>query len=230
MSIDAREPTGEERDAAATLLHMIWGLHISRAVYLAAELDIADLLADGPHSAAALAEATQTDEAALYRVLRLLAALGVLTEPEPRSFGLTAVGDRLRTTAPACMRNWAMLADTIGFRSHEPILEAVRTGRTGTEIASGITTMQQLRGDAQRAARSTRPCRNGPRRLPPALPPAAISPRCPSSPISAAARALCWPRSCAGTPSSAAFCSTSLTWRHAPAVCCVKLVWQTAAR
>jgi SAM-dependent methyltransferase len=51
------------------------------------------------------------------------------------------------------MRNWAMLADTIGFCAHEPILEAVRTGRAGTGIASGITTMQQLRGDAQRAAR-----------------------------------------------------------------------------
>src|SRR5580693_7892157 len=51
------------------------------------------------------------------------------------------------------MRNWAMLANTIGFCAHEPILEAVRTGRAGTGIASGITTMQQLRGDAQRAAR-----------------------------------------------------------------------------
>lgn len=38
------------------------------------------------------AGATRTGEAALYRalyrVLRLLAALGVLTEPEPGSFGL----------------------------------------------------------------------------------------------------------------------------------------------
>jgi hypothetical protein len=45
--------------------------------------DGADLLAAGPRTAAALAEAVQADEAALYRVLRLLAALGVLTEPEP---------------------------------------------------------------------------------------------------------------------------------------------------
>ena len=29
---------------------MIWGMHISRAVYVAAELGIADLLADGPVS------------------------------------------------------------------------------------------------------------------------------------------------------------------------------------
>jgi len=67
-------------------------------------------------------------------VLRLLAALGVLTEPQPRSFGLTIVGDRLRSDVPASMRNWAMLADTVGFGAHEPILGAVRTGKTGTEI------------------------------------------------------------------------------------------------
>lgn len=147
------EPTGEERAAAAALLHMIWGLHISRAVYLAAELGVADLLATGARSAAALAQATQTDEGALYRVLRLLAALGVLTEPEPRSFGLTVMGDRLRSDVPASMRNWAMLADTAGFRAYEPILEAARTGKTGTEIAYGMTTMERVRADPQRAAR-----------------------------------------------------------------------------
>lgn len=149
----AAEPTEDERAAAAALLRMIWGLHISRAVYLAAELGLADLLAAGPRTAAALARATQADEAALYRVLRLLAALGVLTEPEPRSFGLTVLGDRLRSDVPASMRNWAMLADTIGFGAHEPIQEVARTGRTGTEISYGMTTMERVRADAQRAGR-----------------------------------------------------------------------------
>ena len=149
----AAEPTEEERAAAATLLHMIWGPHISRAVYLAAELGVADLLAAGPRTAASLAQATQADEPALYRVLRLLAALGVLTEHEPRSFGLTVLGDRLRSDVPASMRNWAMLADTLGFHAHEPILDAVRTGKTGTETAYGTMTMQRVRADARRAAR-----------------------------------------------------------------------------
>jgi hypothetical protein len=132
---------------------MIWGLHISRAIYLAAELGLADLLAEGPLTAAELARTTQADEPALYRVLRLLAALGVLTEPEPRSFGLTIVGERLRSDVPACMRHWAMLADTVGFRGYEPMVAAARTGRTGTELAYGMTTMERVRGDARRAVR-----------------------------------------------------------------------------
>ncbi len=149
----AAEPTGEERAAAAALLQMIWGLHISRAVYLAAELGLADLLARGERTAAALAGATATDEPTLSRVLRLLAALGVLSEPRPGSFGLTILGDRLRSDVPASMRNWAMLADTVGFAAHEPILETVRTGRTGAEIAYGTRALERLPGDPQRAAR-----------------------------------------------------------------------------
>ena len=128
LSSSAVEPAEEERAAAATLLQMIWGLHISRAVYLAAELGVADLLAAGTRTAARLAKATQTDEPALYRVLRLLAALGVLTEPEPRSFGLTVLGDRLRSDVPASMRNWAMLADAVG---------STRTSRSLTRPGPG---------------------------------------------------------------------------------------------
>jgi len=148
-----QQPTPAERAAAATMLQMIWGLHISRAIYLAAELGIADLLAAGPRTTAALARTTQTDQAALYRVLRLLAALGVLAEPEPGSFGLTVLGDRLRSDAPASVRYWAMLADTVGFGAHQPIVSAVTTGQTGTEIAYGMTTMQRVRADTRRAAR-----------------------------------------------------------------------------
>jgi O-methyltransferase domain len=147
------EPTPEERAAAATVLRMIWGLHTSRAIHLAAELGIADLLADGEQTASALATATQTDEPSLYRVLRLLAALGVLTEPVPGSFGLNVLGERLRSDVAASMRNWAMLADTIGFAAHEPIVEAVRTGRSGSEIVYGERGMERLPREPARAAR-----------------------------------------------------------------------------
>jgi len=78
-------PTGEERAAAGAVLRMIWGIHISRAIYVAAELGLADLMADGPLTAEQLARATRAHEPSLYRVLRLLASLGVLTEHGNRS-------------------------------------------------------------------------------------------------------------------------------------------------
>ena len=118
---------------------MIWGIHISRAVYAAAELGIADLLAGGPMTAAQLARATQAHEPSLYRVLRLLAALGVLTEHDHRSFSLTILGERLRGDVPASMRSWALLFGDAGvLPAFEPIIEIVKTGKPAVDIAYGM--------------------------------------------------------------------------------------------
>ena len=92
-----------------------------------------------------LAAATGTDEPSLYRVLRVLAALGVFAEHEPRSFSLTILGDRLRTDAPASMRSWAMLVDACGgVRAFEPILHTVRTGEPGLNTAHGMPWLEFL--------------------------------------------------------------------------------------
>lgn len=146
--------TQEERQAARTMLEMISGVHISRAVYVAAELGIADLLADGPLTVAHLAKVTQAHEPSLYRVLRLLASLGVLTEHDGRAFSLTVLGDRLRTDAPASMRSWAMLVDSIGgVAAFEPIIETVRTGRPGLDLAYGRSIFDYLASHPKREHR-----------------------------------------------------------------------------
>lgn len=127
-----------ERAAAGELLRMICGIHISRCVYVVAELGIADLLAAGPVSVDELARVTGTHERSLYRVLRLLAALGVFEERDGRSFGLTVIGERLRRDARASMRSWATMMDAVGaLRSFEHVLHSVRTGGSGFDAAFG---------------------------------------------------------------------------------------------
>jgi len=145
-------PTEEERKAADAVLRMIWGIHISRAVYVAAELGIADLLAGGPMTAGQLARATQAHEPSLYRVLRLLASLGVLAEQEDHSFGLTVLGERLRADVPASMRSWAMLVESLGgVRAFEPIIETVKTGKPGVDLAHGMNIFEFVAAHPQLA-------------------------------------------------------------------------------
>jgi O-methyltransferase domain/Dimerisation domain len=147
------QPTDAERSAATSLLRMIWGTHISRAVYVAAELGIADLLADGPLSSRELARRTGTHTQSLYRVLRLLAASGVLDHDDAGAFSLTIVGERLRTDAPAGLRSWATFLDAIGaIRGFEHILETVRTGRPGFDLAHATTLFESLDDHPDRAA------------------------------------------------------------------------------
>src|SRR5262249_43025371 len=62
---------------ALAIYYLGIGHYFSRGLYLAAKLQLADLLKDGPRSAAELAKATGTNAPALNRLLRLLASVGV---------------------------------------------------------------------------------------------------------------------------------------------------------
>jgi hypothetical protein len=106
------EPTEDERTAAAAVLRMIWGIHISRAVYVAADLGLADRLAGGPMTSAELAQATQTHEPALYRILRVQPHFG---PDDPAAVGTLA--GVIRTAAPLIERTGVASAKEIGVET-----------------------------------------------------------------------------------------------------------------
>ena len=76
----------------------------SRALWAAAELGVADHLNGVPRSVDELASATGADAGALYRVLRLLAPLGVFHEEPGRRFTQTEMSATLRSDHPARTR------------------------------------------------------------------------------------------------------------------------------
>ncbi|MCK7626623.1 SAM-dependent methyltransferase [Streptomyces sp. RS10V-4] len=82
----------------------VLGFLYPAALRAAADVQVADHLADGPRSPADLAAATGTDAGNLYRVLRLLATRGVLAEDEQGRFRLTEAGQALRSDAPYSAR------------------------------------------------------------------------------------------------------------------------------
>jgi Dimerisation domain len=126
------EPTVEQRAAAAAVLRMISGIPVSRAIYAAAELGIADHLAGGPMTAGQLARATQAHEPSLYRVLRLLASLGVLAEQDGRSFGLTVPHyARAGDEAYAPIREALTVSGDIRPADGEPLIRLDRSPRPG---------------------------------------------------------------------------------------------------
>jgi hypothetical protein len=65
---------------------------IQRALYIAAELGIADLLKDGPKSIDELHKETQVDKDALYRILRVLAGFGIFKELKGKVFETNTAG------------------------------------------------------------------------------------------------------------------------------------------
>src|SRR5579871_5271274 len=92
-----------EVPAPVAMLQMIQGFWVSRAVYVAAKLGIADLLKDGAKTSEELAQSTGTHPASLYRVLRALDSVGVFQEQDGR-FSLTPLGATLRSDLPGSLR------------------------------------------------------------------------------------------------------------------------------
>jgi O-methyltransferase domain/Dimerisation domain len=121
------------------LQQMIQGFQVTQGIYVAARLGIADLLQDGPHTSEELAQATGTHASSLYRVLRLLTAVGLLTEGEAHSFALTPLGAYLQTGVPGSMRDTVLLyADKPVWQVWGNLLHSVQTGEPSFEHVFGL--------------------------------------------------------------------------------------------
>src|SRR5262249_10250698 len=83
-----------------TLVQMATGEWVARALHAAAELGLADRLANVPKSAAELAVPMHVHALSLHRFMRTLASLGVLAERPEQRYALTTLGEALRTGAP----------------------------------------------------------------------------------------------------------------------------------
>ena len=120
------------------LLQLITGKWIVQAIYVAAELGIADHMAEGPRSSGEIAKACDTNEDATYRLLRGLANVGVFAESESRTFSLTPMGELLRGDAPGSMRGYARF---IGYKptwaAWGEALHSVRTGEPAVDHLFG---------------------------------------------------------------------------------------------
>lgn len=118
---------------------MSQGAVISRALSLAAELGLADLLANGPRDTEQLAQATSTHARSLYRMLRLLSSVGVFTEARPGQFALTPLGECLRSAVPGSMRSWLrMLGLRFWFHTYAEALHSLRTGEPAFARSVGM--------------------------------------------------------------------------------------------
>jgi SAM-dependent methyltransferase len=134
----------------ATLMGIARGYQRSQALAVAAELGIADLVAAGSRSAAELAAATGTDAAALYRLLRALASIGVFHEDDGGSFGLTAMGDLLRRDHPQSIDPAVrMFCADYQWRAWRELGYSVRTGDTAAGHALGMDVWEHRRRNPQ---------------------------------------------------------------------------------
>jgi hypothetical protein len=97
MSIDEISPEKK-------IFSIIIGFWKSRALAIATEMGLPDILAERPLSIDDLASLTKTNASALFRLLRALESIGVFSQPEPRVFSNTPISQCLREGVPGSQR------------------------------------------------------------------------------------------------------------------------------
>lgn len=119
-----------EQDARDRLHEMLPDGREIQMIYVAAKLNIADLLWEGPATVEELASRSKAHAPALYRVLRALASRGIFTEVEPGRFGLTEMAHFLRSDVPDSMKNRALwIGEPWRWHAFGELLYSVQTGQ-----------------------------------------------------------------------------------------------------
>jgi SAM-dependent methyltransferase len=101
---------------------------VSQAIYVAAKIGIADLLADGPRSSVALAEATRSDAPSLFRLMRALSSVDVFSQVGADSFVLSGLGEALQSDVPGSLREMVITIGEIHYRACGDLLHSVQAG------------------------------------------------------------------------------------------------------
>lgn len=123
--------------APAALFEMILAGWTSQAITVAAQLGVADALADGPLPIDELAARVHADADALRRLLRALISRGIFRQRRDGSYELNSLADTLRSDAPVSMtaaarfygsqeqrERWTLLVDSV--RTGDAVVAALR--------------------------------------------------------------------------------------------------------
>src|SRR5260370_1183563 len=117
---------------------MIRGYWVSQIVGTLAKLKIPDRLANGALRNDELAKEIGCDSRATYRLLRASASVGVISAMGDGRFGLTPLGEKLRSDVPDSMRDIAVAVTAPGhWLSWGRLAEAVRSCERHTPATLG---------------------------------------------------------------------------------------------
>ena len=134
----ASPPPGEH-SSPQLMIQLATGYRLSQAIYVFTKLGIADLLASGPKTSDELAHAAGAHAPSLYRLLRVMTACAVVTEPSSGTFALAPSGTCLRRDAPDSVRSTVLLFGSENFwTTWGDLLHCVRTGETAFSHLFGV--------------------------------------------------------------------------------------------
>jgi ubiquinone/menaquinone biosynthesis C-methylase UbiE len=142
------------REAPAHLLvsRLMDGYLATQLLYVAAKLGVADALVREPLAVDALAHRVGAQSNILRRVLRGLAAEGVLDEHDDGRFSLTPLGNCLRSDVSSSLRGAIIARGDLYYGAAAGLLEAVQQGGVPFEHVHSVGFFEYLAQHSERGA------------------------------------------------------------------------------
>jgi orsellinic acid C2-O-methyltransferase len=146
------DPNADTNALTARLQGLVTASWMTQAAYVAAHLRLPDLLAAGPQTSAALAQATGAHAPSLQRLLRALTTIELCQERADGAFELTALGALLRSDVPNSIRAWVLFWGGPHWTVWGDLLHSVQTGETARAHLLGTQDFEHLARDPELAA------------------------------------------------------------------------------
>jgi len=123
----------------------------SRVLHVAARLDIASILGDDHLTAEAIAARVSAQPDAIFRLLRMLAAMGVFEEATPRVFKNNALSAHLREDNPKNVRAMILMHNSAEMSRpwFEQLEQGVRSGNVPFQLTHGQELYSYMDGHAE---------------------------------------------------------------------------------
>jgi hypothetical protein len=142
--------------APASVMQMhqlVLGFTATQALYVAAKLGVADLIAETPKTVDELAQATKSHAPSLGRLLRMLTSVGIFAEDEAGRFRHTPRSASRRSDHPQSAQARALLwGAPFMWRAWGELYEAVLTGQPAFERVYGTSHFAYLASHPDDAA------------------------------------------------------------------------------
>ncbi|MFL6467457.1 MAG: methyltransferase [Pyrinomonadaceae bacterium] len=139
METQAQPAAQTELPPQAVIMQLAMGAMVTQAMFVAAKLGVADILADSEKHIDEISRKAGAHSPSLYRIMRSLASLGIFTETQSRTFANTPLSQVLRAEVPGSMRNsMIFMGEPWHYNVWASMLHSARTGGPAWKETHGV--------------------------------------------------------------------------------------------
>jgi len=149
MTLYADNIQSECESSSSVLLEMMYGYQKSQALFVAAQLGIADILSNGSKTAEELAKATGVNSRSIYHLMRSLISVGVFSTEDNDKFQLNPMGKHLLTGTPDSLRGTVMAMGDEIYQAWGNLLYGIKTGKTAFNYTFNRDLYSYLKQDSE---------------------------------------------------------------------------------